>query len=402
MSRRSLAWYIIELCRSYRDLKPETVTVAQDGHVLLHDFHFACELAWNERRYSVCGTPEYMAPEMLMGAGYGAAVDWWAYGVLLYELLTGYPPFLATQRSDYAMMEDISVGKISWPSHVSVTARSLITQLLQPVAQRLGTGALGAWEIKKHPYFKGVRWSELAAKRIKAPQPWAMDSLESEDPWQVDPDRRRQKGHAPRLARATSLGSDSHINARSTAEDSDEEEAAAAAAANADQDNEEVEGNLPPQPQQLPHQQQQPLRRHLLWTPRTDAETPTTAPPPSPPEPLPSEPKRMVLMDLKGRATRGDIDSLRYTSANSRASFESFTDTLDSPQHRKPNFVVTGPRAAPAPTAAGSAPSQRNMFTRSNPSSLTKRAVKPKPRFVQLTAGSGHSSADSSPTATPQ
>ena len=75
----------------YRDLKPENIMIQADGYLKLIDFGFAKVI--KKRTYTICGTPEYIAPEILLNEGHGKAVDWWTLGILLYEMLAGYPPF---------------------------------------------------------------------------------------------------------------------------------------------------------------------------------------------------------------------------------------------------------------------------------------------------------------------
>jgi len=76
---------------AYRDMKPENLLVANDGHIRITDFGFAKKI--EDKTYTLCGTPDYLAPEIILGQGHNQGVDWWAFGILLFELLSGYPPF---------------------------------------------------------------------------------------------------------------------------------------------------------------------------------------------------------------------------------------------------------------------------------------------------------------------
>jgi serine/threonine protein kinase len=120
---------------AYRDLKPENLLIASDGHIKITDFGFAKKI--EDRSYTLCGTPEYLAPEIILQQGHNWAVDWWALGVLLFEMISGYPPFY--DQNPYDIYRRIAVGYYEFANHVSVQARQLISGLLeQDLSKRLG------------------------------------------------------------------------------------------------------------------------------------------------------------------------------------------------------------------------------------------------------------------------
>ncbi|KAF8685713.1 Pkinase protein [Rhizoctonia solani] len=152
----------------YRDLKPENILLDYTGHIALCDFGL-CKLNMSDSdtTNTFCGTPEYLAPELLLGKGYTKSVDWWTLGVLLYEMLTGLPPFYDENTNE--MYRKILQDPLRFGDEIGPDARSLLTGLLtRDPAARLGVN--GAEDIKKHPFFaKNIDFKKLVQKKIQPP-----------------------------------------------------------------------------------------------------------------------------------------------------------------------------------------------------------------------------------------
>lgn len=162
--------YVHNLGIIYRDLKPENVLLDANGHIRLTDFGLSKEGIQDDfsGANSFCGTPEYLAPEILNRSGHGRAVDWWSLGALLYEMLTGLPPFYCRDRDK--LFEKIRKGDLSYPKYLSSSAKDLLNRLLErDPTKRLGTGPEDACEIKNHPFFNDIKWDALMAGKIDPP-----------------------------------------------------------------------------------------------------------------------------------------------------------------------------------------------------------------------------------------
>jgi serum/glucocorticoid-regulated kinase 2 len=153
----------------YRDLKPENVLIDKDGYIKITDFGLSKQnILDNFGATSFCGTPEYLAPEIIENKGHGKAVDWWSLGAITYEMLTGLPPFYSKDRDK--LFKNIRSGLIRYPPYLSKDAVSLLQGFfIKDPEKRLGSGPNGLNDIKAHPFFKNLDWDAIFKKKIKPP-----------------------------------------------------------------------------------------------------------------------------------------------------------------------------------------------------------------------------------------
>lgn len=163
-----------ELNVIYRDLKPENILLDYQGHIALCDFGL-CKLNMtnNDKTNTFCGTPEYLAPELLLNQGYTRSVDWWTLGILLYEMLTGLPPFYDDDVP--TMYKKILQNELKFPTWLENTdAQDLLIKLIQKdPSKRLDD----AQTIKNHSFFKDIDWKKLLSKNYLPPFKPNVESL---------------------------------------------------------------------------------------------------------------------------------------------------------------------------------------------------------------------------------
>ena len=153
----------------YRDLKPENIMIDSNGHIKLTDFGLSKMVKKSkEKAFTICGTPQYLAPEILSDDGYDNSVDWWSLGCVMYEMLVGAAPF-KIPRGSY-LSADLYKKKVIIPDTVSTEAKDLIRQLLVPnPKKRLGYGVDGAKKIKEHQFFEDIDWDDAWNRKLNPP-----------------------------------------------------------------------------------------------------------------------------------------------------------------------------------------------------------------------------------------
>jgi len=150
----------------YRDLKPENLVLNEHGYLKITDFGFAKEVT--DKTFTLCGTPDYLAPEIVTGRGHNRAVDWWTLGILLYEMAASFPPFYDEQPIN--TYRKIIKCKVKWVRTFSQEIRDLIQAFLRvrPI-KRIGMRRGGVEQIRRNPFFEGFNWKDLQRQQMKAP-----------------------------------------------------------------------------------------------------------------------------------------------------------------------------------------------------------------------------------------
>ena len=152
----------------YRDIQPENILINNNGYIKLCDFSFAKKIENNDYTYSMCGNPEYYSPEMINKQAYNISSDFWALGILLYEMLVGCTPF--QDHDPIKMYQKITKSKIIFPKLMDMNSKMIIKQFLTvDINKRLGCSKRGVVDIVESPFFEGFDWKGLLYRTLEPP-----------------------------------------------------------------------------------------------------------------------------------------------------------------------------------------------------------------------------------------
>ena len=186
----------------HRDLKPENLLLHPDGNIAITDFGFAKEMLAGERANTFCGTIEYMAPEMIKGEQYDQGADWWSVGILMYDMLTGGPPFTSPNRA--TLQKQICTQKFRFPRYLTTEAVSLMRGLLErDPAKRLGSSNIQA--IKTHKYFSNFSWKRCLALQLLPPIIPKLDGITDASNFEPEYTKITTLSHSPDVSPLVTL-----------------------------------------------------------------------------------------------------------------------------------------------------------------------------------------------------